>query len=110
MELGKGWFVAANLEYDAFIWGKQKSKFSEMVAGFNDLENRQHNGLGIRGGVSFGLKGARVGFVVEPYVRYWKIEESDVAWLAYYGAFTGDGFVEPKNKSTEVGCRIAVTF
>ncbi len=109
-DLGKGWFAAANLEYDAFIWGKQKSRFSDIDPGYNDLENRQHNGFGIRGGVSFGFKGARAGFVVEPYVRYWKIEESDVAWLTYYGSFTGDGFVEPKNKSTEVGCRVAVTF
>jgi hypothetical protein len=106
--LGNGWSVGANVEYDVFVWGKQKSYLSDFSAGFSDAENDQSSGYGVRGSISIAKKGEKVGFMIEPYIKYWNIKESDVDRVTFYG--TPRFVVEPDNNSTEIGCRFAVTF
>jgi hypothetical protein len=66
-------------------------------------------GYGVRGSISIAKQGKKIGFIIEPYIRYWNIKESNYSILAYdkipqyYG-------MEPNNESTEIGCKLAVTF
>ncbi|MGD0279072.1 MAG: hypothetical protein ABSC11_07175 [Smithella sp.] len=107
--LGKGWSLGANVEYDLFVWGKQTSYLSNNDSGYNDIDNEQVKGYGVRGSISIAKKGEKIGFLIEPYIRYWNIKESDYADLYYSGTSLGYGY-EPNNDSTEIGCKLAVTF
>ncbi|MFA4991487.1 MAG: hypothetical protein WC569_02790 [Candidatus Omnitrophota bacterium] len=117
-----GWTMGATLEYDYFWKGKQKSYLSDArlydpITGYytyNDIENSQDSGYGVRGSMKLEKKGKKLDFGVEPYIRYWKIKQSDVTadsvisedglWLIT------SAFVEPKNESTEVGVRFTLRF
>jgi hypothetical protein len=107
--LGKGWSLGANVEYDLFVWGKQTSYLSNNDSGYNDIDNEQVKGYGVRGSISIAKKSEKIGFIIEPYIRYWNIKESDYADLYYTGTYWGYGY-EPNNDSTEIGCKLAVTF
>ncbi len=107
--LGNDWSVGAILEYDYFWWGKQKSHLSDVYPGFSDLENDQKKGYGWRGSVKLQKKGKKVGFVIEPFMRYWNIKKSDEKLITLYGIPHAYGW-EPKNNSTEFGVKLAVKF
>jgi len=98
VNLGNGWSIGAAGEYDVFLWGKQKSYLSQV--GYVDVENKQTKGYGARGAISIAKKSNRVGFIIEPYVKYWNIDDSEINLGVY----------EPKNNSTEIGCKLAITF
>lgn len=105
-ELENGWSIGVTLEYDIFWSGKNKSHFSDVNSAYNDLEFDQDEGYGCRGSIKFQKKGDKVDYLIEPFVRYWNIKESDrdllIATSTYY--------VEPKNNSTELGIKFAVKF
>jgi len=107
--LKNNWCWGAAIEYDYFLSGKQKSHLSDFDPGLNDIDNKQDKGYGLRGVVKFVRKGQRVNFFMEPFIRYWKIEESDRESAFYYGNYIG-WWIEPKNKSTEIGCNIGISF
>lgn len=108
-ELENGWSIGATLEYDIFWRGKNKSHFSDITFAHNDLEFKQDEGYGCRGSMKFQKKGEKVDFVIEPFIKYWNIKESDIDLLTLYG-IPYQYYVEPKNNSTEIGGRIAVSF
>ena len=99
-DLKNNWLIGATAEYDIFWRGIQKSHFD--WAGFPELvlENKQHQGYGLRGSVKVQKKGEKLDLIVEPYVRYWNIKQSEMSLIGY----------EPKNNSTEVGLKLAVKF
>jgi hypothetical protein len=107
--LNNGWSWGAAIEYDFFLWGKQKSYLSDLLPGFNDVENRQNKGYGLRGSINFVKKGEKVGFIIEPFIRYWNIKESKHSALTFYGTYVTDVW-EPNNESTEIGCNLGVRF
>lgn len=47
-----------------------------------------------------------VDFLIEPFVRYWNIEQSETENITYSGALWGYGW-EPENNSTEIGIRLS---
>jgi hypothetical protein len=47
--------------------------------------------------------------VIEPFIRYWSIQESEERDITYSGILIGSG-VEPKNYSMEYGVKISVCF
>ena len=104
--LEQGWSIGATVEYDIFWSGNNKSHFSDVTPAYNDLEFDQDKGYGYRGSMKFQKKGEELDFVIEPFVRYWNIKESDrdllVATSTYY--------VEPDNNSMEYGIKIAAKF
>ncbi len=77
--------------------------------GFRDIENRQKEGYGLRGSITFAKKYSRMAFEFGPFVRYWDIKESEADKLFFNGRFIGFAF-EPKNTSTEVGIKVGVKF
>jgi hypothetical protein len=107
--LRNDWSVGATLEYDYFWKGIQKSHLSDAIAGLSDVENDQNDGYGIRGSVKFQKKGGKLDFVIEPFIRYWNIKKSKETVITYSGTIIGYGY-EPKNNSTEIGCKLAVKF
>jgi hypothetical protein len=107
--LGGGWSLGGTAEFDIFVWGRQISYLSDADPGFWEVENEQMKGYGARGSVFIAKKFEKVGFVIEPFIRYWNIRESMDADVVYDGYIKGYG-VEPNNNSTEIGCKLAVTF
>jgi len=107
--LDNGWSVGATFEYDYFWKGIQKSHLSGAVASFNDLENDQNEGYGLRASLKIQKKGVESDFMIEPFVRYWDIEKSETANITYNGVLWGYGW-EPENNSTEIGIRLGAVF
>jgi hypothetical protein len=105
----RDWIVGAILEYDLFIGGKQISHLSDADPGFNDISNVQDGGYGYRLSLKLRKKSEQVDFVIEPFIRYWSIKESDSVPLNYYGTFCGYG-VEPKNNTRELGIIFGLNF
>jgi hypothetical protein len=104
-----GWSMGTAVEFDIFAWGRQISYFSDTDAYFWPTENEQVKGYGARASAFIAKKFTKAGFLIEPYIRYWNIEESRLGYLVYGGYLVGYG-VEPKNNTTEIGCRLAVMF
>ena len=107
--LKNDWSIGATVEYDIFWWRFQKSHLSDTGLALNDIENDQDKGYGIRGSIKFQKKGEKLDFVIEPFIRYWNIKKSKETVITYSGTIIGYGY-EPKNNSTEIGCKLAVKF
>jgi hypothetical protein len=97
------------LEYDYFWKGVQKSYLSGAVPSYNDLENKQNKGYGYRISLRLSKQTADITGVIEPFIRYWSIQESEERDITYSGILIGSG-VEPKNYSMEYGVKISVCF
>ncbi len=102
-----GWSAGAIIEYDYFWKGKQKSNFSTAVAGYNDVENDQNSGYGLRGSIMIKKQTARLFFAIEPFIRYWNIDQSEIQNLTFRMYET---VLEPKNESTEIGVKFTIGF
>ncbi len=98
--LGEGWSWAARIEYDIFLWGNQRSHLNDADPSLPDVDNRQDGGFGYRASVRLQHKGADASFVIEPFVRFWDIDESEVSL----------GFFEPANETTEYGIQLIWMF
>lgn len=99
--LDNSWSFAVTVEYDAFLWGKQKSHLGGV---FGTIKNRQKQGHGVRGSIEFQRKGKKVDFVIKPFIRYWYVDESEVDYAG------GLAWVEPENHSTEYGLMLMWRF
>jgi len=108
-ELESGWIFGIILEYDYFWKGKQISHLSDVDPGFNDIENDQNDGYGFRGSLIFLWKDEHNEYIIEPFIRYWDINESEWALITYYGVPYAYGY-EPANESTEIGLNITIRF
>ena len=106
------WNVGLNIEYDFFWQGVQKSRLSDgdqfNGLGNDDLRNHQDKGFGLRGSIKFLKKSHLFDMYVEPFIRYWNIDQSKVQSGMVDGASI-DG-VEPKNNTTEIGSKIGLQF
>lgn len=107
--LNNGWSAGAIIEYDYFWKGKQKSNFSTAIAGYNDVENDQNSGYGLRGSIMIKKQTARLFFAIEPFIRYWNIDQSEIENRTYYG-IKDVAVLEPKNESTEIGVKFTIGF
>ncbi len=102
------WKLAGFVEYDIFLWGRQFSRLSDVNSGYTDLVNDQYRGYGLRGALNFSVTMPSVGIFMEPYVTYWSIRRSERN-IYYNGTAWKEGY-EPKNNSTEIGCKLGVRF
>lgn len=108
-ELNHVWSWGLKVEYDHFWKGVQKSHLSDASPTFNDLENDQNKGYGIRGSLKLSMKSEKIDFVIEPFVRYWNIKKSEDANVTFSGVIVGTGY-EPKNHTTEAGVKAGINF
>ena len=102
------WQFGCTLEYDYFLSGTQISHLSDVNPGYNDLTNEQNDGYGYRASIRFARSG-RHGLIIEPFYKYWKIDQSETATITCMGVPCGYGW-EPKNNSTEYGLRVQMSF
>ena len=92
-----GWSLGATAEFDAFLYGVQTS---HLHGAYGDIHNQQHEGYGVRGSIKLGKKDGDHNLIIEPFVRYWKIQQSEES----------EGFVEPSNDTVEFGARLIWRF
>ena len=106
------WTSGFVIEYDYFLHGRQISHQSDINPGFNDLNNTQDSGYGLRGSLKFSkpLASGQGSIVIEPFIRRWKIQKSDMLQITYNGVPTGYVGYEPANNSTEIGLRCSLRF
>ncbi len=108
--LDNDWFLGLNAEFDVFLDGTQTSELGDAIGGLDDLENDQNDGYGVRGSVKLAKKGDRFDFFVEPFVRYWHIDDSERSTVTFSGTPIGLVGIEPHNTSTEIGARVGIHF
>ncbi len=101
---GGAWSVTAKAEYDLFWLGRQYSYESPTIT------NHQTTGYGVRGSLAFRYKGKEREFTVEPFITYWNIGEANPVILGTDDPHLIAVMTEPKNTTTEVGCKFSVSF
>ena len=111
------WRARFSIEYDFLLSGMQKScspvdiSYEGVDYHYDSIKNRQSKGYGWR--VSLNLKKdmPHVGFFVEPFYRFWNIEDSN---LAHFDGPAGYEFVgiamEPSNTTREMGVKMGMVF
>ncbi len=102
------WSMGFTLEYDLFVSGTQYSYLSDSDPGLNDIQNKQNSGYGYRASLKFLLAGKQ-DLVIEPFLKYWKIAQSSMATITYFGTPIRHGY-EPDNNSTELGIKVLLKF
>ena len=97
------WYWGARIEFDYLAWGMQRSHLSNV--GYNDVDNRQNSGYGYRASLRFEHKSKKAVFAIEPFYRYWDIDDSEIqyAGYGYYG-------LEPDNSTKEIGVQLFWIF
>ena len=108
-DIGNEWYVGAALEFDIFFGGVQRSHLSDVNSSLNDIENDQNDGFGARASIVVRKESDKIDFLIEPFVKYWDIEESELTPIVYAGSIIGFGY-EPENNSLEYGIKVAVRF
>lgn len=107
------WSWSFSGEYDLFWKGWVTSHLSDADPGFNDPENNQSFGEGFGVRVSFQFRNhlsEKFSWYIEPFFRYWDVEQSDYAILTYYGAPTGLKVYEPENNTLAYGVTVGFGF
>jgi len=104
LEPSRDWTIRLTGEYDLFWSGTQKSHLG-YVPGYYDIENDQDSGYGVRGSVAVTRTGDIIDLTIEPFVRYWDIDNSNVTVDP-----DGDGWIEPANETVEAGVRLTVEW
>jgi hypothetical protein len=108
--LKNGWSIGPTVEYDIFWWGRVISHLTDTGLWLMDSSNDQTEGYGIRGSIKFQKKCKRLDLILEPFIRYWNINQSKYAYNIYLPTSEVYTIWEPKNNSTEFGCKLAVKF
>ena len=104
------WRVGFRAEYELFWRGWVTSQLSDVNPSLSDVSNRQKDGFGARGSVYFQRRlNQTISLSIEPFIRYWDIDDSDKAPITFAGILIGSG-QEPANKTIESGLRVSVVF
>ena len=98
--LDEGWSWAARLEYDLFLWGNQKSHLGDVDPTMPNVDTKQDSGFGYRASVRIQHKYSDAVFIIEPFFRFWDIDDSDIRL----------GYFEPANETTEYGVQLIWMF
>ena len=104
-----GWMLGFSAEYDILWSGEQKSHLEDVSSGFTTISNDQDSGYGVRGAVKVQKKGEPFDILIEPFIRWWKVEDSQVSNVTFTGAIVGYAY-EPRNEAFETGVKIAILF
>ena len=91
------WSWGWNMEVDFLLHGQQNSNGIPVLG---DIENKQDSGYGLRASVKFQKHGEKSDFIIEPFVRYWNIDDSDIV----------NGVIEPANETTEFGIHLSLMY
>jgi hypothetical protein len=104
--LASGNELAFTAEYDLFLSGEHMSDLTPFEGG--RITNKQSSGHGLRASIAYAGAAARFDWIVEPYIRYWDIDDSDPVVLLGQDAI---GLLwEPANTTTELGVQARFVF
>lgn len=95
-----------SFEYDLFLSGEQVSDLRPF--GGPQLKNTQNDGFGLRAAAALSGELGNVGWTVEPFVRYWDIDDSDIVIVR--SAEGMGAFLEPENDTLELGVSVRLVF
>ena len=105
------WNWGIKAEYDLFWGGRVESHVSDLGSGWSDADNEWDvgDGYGVRGSIWFaGNVNDNVGMRIEPFVRYWDIDESDTDLVdTPYGQTY---LYEPATTVVAAGVRVGLEF
>jgi hypothetical protein len=99
-----GWSFGFGAEFDIFLLGNQTSHLSDVDPTYPDVDNEQDSGYGYRASVRLQHKSEESTFVVEPFIRYWDIDDSEPEYVNLGTIW------EPANETTEYGLSIIWMF
>lgn len=106
-----GWTIGISAEVDFLWYGKQKTHMSDANPALADFDNDQDTGYGLRGSFKVQKRFDHAALFFEPFVRYWNVKESDKTPVILNGAVVpGAYWIEPKNTTSELGCKLGVQF
>ena len=94
---GGVWEFDLRGELDYLLFGLQESHMEPRT-----LRHDQHSGYGLRASAKLqvNLDGNKTGVFVEPFYRYWDIQDSQA----------NGGYLEPHNTTREFGLRAGIAF
>jgi len=95
------WYWGAGIEFDYLAWGMQRTHLSDIDPFYPDVDNNQNSGYGYRASLRFEHKSKKAVFAIEPFYRYWDIDDSEIE----YGVL-----VEPDNSTKEIGVQLFWIF
>ncbi len=107
--LEDGWSLGIVQEYDIFWYGRQVSHLGDAIAGLDTVKNDQKDGYGYRASLKLQHTGEKVDVILEPFYRFWKIEDSEISSITYNGVAVGYG-LEPENYTKQFGLKMAMKF
>ncbi|MCL2161107.1 MAG: hypothetical protein FWH56_04370 [Betaproteobacteria bacterium] len=110
--LASGWSLAFNTELDVLLRGKNTTnRYQTRYNPYSENSERnyrQKSGYGLRLSAKAEKNLQSVGVFAEPFFRYWDIAKSNtIRWED--GGYIYESH-EPKNKTTEYGLRVGVSF
>ena len=107
--LAQSWQIGWNVEYDYFIQGTQKSYVES--ENYSVPTNRQDKGYGMRTSFRLEKTTPNFGFQIEPFYRFWNIENSEFVQTGPCVPNVGcPGAIEPSNTTHEIGVKLGLTF
>ena len=105
----EAWTISFIGELDLLLSGLQTSYLADSDPSYDrNFSNNQNDGIGLRLSIKLQKELGSVGVFIEPFWRYWDIEDSDVA-LVYRGS-TPHYMIEPHNTTNEYGLRMGFSF
>ena len=110
--------VMLNTEIDWLLRGSQYSgvMHDALIIGSDTYDlagnrNKQDQGYGLRTSLKLEKSWEKIGLFVEPFIRYWHIQNSNIEAKEIVGTGLAlDGFYEPKNWTYEYGLKAGITF
>ena len=100
--------IVVSAQYNVVVGGTAKSYFSREDSEFPDLKLDLDGGYGFEASAMLSAPLGRRAVRFGPFLRHWNINESKTK--AFSGGGETEFFVEPANKTTEMGVRLSFAF
>jgi hypothetical protein len=108
LKLPEKWTLGLNAEFDWLLAGLQKSRMGDVNPAYNNITSDQTEGFGVRFSARMQKDFAKTGIFIEPFWRYWHVQESEISYLFTPGTIYVS--VEPQNETFEWGLKIGLAF
>jgi hypothetical protein len=108
--VGRRSVLRLSAQYNLFVGGTAKSRFSKIDPQVPDIEVDTQEGHGLEASAMLGLPVGRRELAFGPFLRFWKIGQSDSILIGPEFPGEPERFVEPRNRTTELGIRVSLAF
>jgi hypothetical protein len=102
------WTLNVTTEFDIFWFGKQFSEIGDALPGHPTVENEQNEGLGFRTAFDFVKEFKSVNMSIGAFYRFWWVNDSETDSVVYNSTIRT--YIEPRNRTHEIGGKIAIQF